>query len=233
MRNATIILAAAAAAAAIAATAIGLVVALDGSSHAAAPPVRLAEAATVNKLFAGVWQHGNVLGKANARVTLVEYLDLQCPYCGQFDRLVVPDVVKLYVRTGKVRLEVVPLAFVGPDSIRGRNALIAAGHQNRFFQFMELLYANQATENTGWLNDAMVKNAAFSIPGVDLRQLLADQGASRVAAEAKAFDADAKAANVRSTPTVLVGKTGGALHVVTLGSPTDEGAVVEAITRNL
>ena len=56
--------------------------------------------------------------------------------------------------------------------MRGRNATIAAGLQNKAFDFAEILYDNQRTENTGWLTSAMVAQAAASIPGLNVPQLL-------------------------------------------------------------
>jgi protein-disulfide isomerase len=51
-----------------------------------------------------VAQHGIVLGSPSARVTLIEFADLQCPYCGEFSRLVLPEIARDYVRTGRVKI---------------------------------------------------------------------------------------------------------------------------------
>jgi protein-disulfide isomerase len=143
---------------------------------------KLPGAASVAAEFRGVPQHGLVLGAANAPVTLVAYIDLQCPWCGKFERESFPMVVSKFVRTGRVRVEIRPLDFIGSDSSRGRNALLAAAAQNKAFQFAALLYANQGTENTGWLNDEMVGAAARSIPGLDVSQVVgADPSAVLVA----------------------------------------------------
>jgi protein-disulfide isomerase len=218
----------------VAAAVVAIVLAITlggGGGSPSTPPSKLPDAAFVQSLLAGIPQHGNTLGSTKAPVTLIEYLDLQCPYCDEFERQVFPDLVKRYVRPGKVRMEVRPLAFIGPDSVTGRKALLAAGDQNKLFQFMELLYENQGTENTGWLDDSMIKDAAVSIPGLDLQKLLTDRNSSAVATQAKTFDSEANAAKVNSTPTVLVGATGGTPRVVSLSSPTDEAAVVAAISR--
>ncbi len=69
-------------------------------------------------------------------------------------------------------MEVRPIAFIGQDSQRGRAALLAAGMQNKLFNFMQLMYNNQGPENTSWLNDDLITSAAASIPGVDVDQLL-------------------------------------------------------------
>jgi protein-disulfide isomerase len=179
-------------------------------------------------MLRGVLQHGNVLGSPSAPVTLVEYVDMQCPYCAAFAKEVLPTLVRDSVRAGTVKLIVRPLAFIGPDSVRGRNAVVAAGRQGKFFNLMELLYFNQGVENTGWLSESMVRRAAAAV-GLDLTQFDKTRNAPAVAAAATAFDAVAEADNVHSTPTVLVGKTGGTLSEVQLNSPSDLASVENAI----
>jgi len=193
----------------------------------------LAGAAAVHRQFAGIPQHGNVLGSLSAPVTLVEYVDLQCPYCDQFELRVLPNLLSRYVRTGKVKIEARPIAFIGPDSKRGRAAAIAAGQQNRMFNYMELLYANQKTENTGWLSDSMVEKAAASIPGLAVPRLLAARNSAAIKSAEARFDSLANTDNVRGTPTIFVGKSGGTLSQVALSSPTDEAAVATAIASSL
>ena len=186
----------------------------SGSSNAANVPTYgslangLPGATDVYKLFKGIPQKGNVLGSSKAPATMVEYIDLQCPYCQQFETQIMPGLVKTYVRPGKLKVEVRPLAFIGPDSVRGRKAMIAAGRQNKAFQFAELLYFNQQTENTGWLSQGMVKQAAESIPKLNVPKLLADQSSSYADQQAQTYDALGNSANVQSTPTLVVGKSG-------------------------
>jgi protein-disulfide isomerase len=222
----------------IVAVAVAIVLAVSlsgGSSTPNAPAVgsltnALPGAAAVQKMFNGIPQSSNVLGDPKAPVTLAEYIDLQCPYCAEFESTVLPKLLRQYVRPGDVRIEQRMLAFIGPDSVRGRNAALAAGLQNKQFNFSELLYVNQGTENTGWLDQKMIVAAGASIPGLKVPQMLSDAKSSQVSQTAKAFDAEAKASSVNSTPTILVGKTGGKLTTVSLASPTDYAAVSAAIT---
>jgi protein-disulfide isomerase len=190
-------------------------------------------AADVQQLLKGIPQHGNVLGSQSALVTLVEYVDLQCPYCQQFETQAMPKLIGNYVRTGKVKIEVRPIAFIGPDSQSGRAAAIAAGEQNKLFNFAQILYLNQGTENTGWLGDQMITSAAASIPGLDVSRVLAGSSSNAVKAQAGTFDKEAAADNVRATPTILVGKSGGPLRPVALTSPSDEQSVASAINAAL
>jgi protein-disulfide isomerase len=235
------VLIAAAALIAIVAVAAGLAIAFSGggSSSSTTTPARgslgngLPGAPDVDKLFRGIPQHGTVVGRSNAPVTLVEYIDLQCPACQQFETQALPDLVPRYVRTGKVKLEARPIAFIGPDSERGRAAALAAAAQNRMFNFMEILYFNQGTENTGWLSDDMVKAAAGSIPGLDVTRVLSARNSGAVTSDETTIDAQSKADRVDSTPTFLVGKTDGKLRPVSVTSLTDIQSLSAAIEAAL
>lgn len=189
-----------------------------GGSSSSNTPARgslaggLPGAADAQRLFRGIPQHGNVLGSPKAPVTVVEYVDLQCPFCQEFETKALPTLLSRYVRPGKVKIEARPIAFIGPDSERGRAGALAAAEQNRLFNYMQLLYLNQGTENTGWLDDAMATAAAASIPGLDVHAWSSARGSSAVTDQESQFDNEGNADNVTETPTVLVGKTGGKLQ---------------------
>src|SRR5262245_55294778 len=115
---------------------VAIVLTRDSSgSSSSAPPAKLAEAADVQRLLRGIPQRGNVPGSPTGPATMVEYIDLQCPYCREFETQVMPTIIPRFVRKGKVKVEMRPLAFLGDDSVRGRAAAIAAGRQNRMFNF--------------------------------------------------------------------------------------------------
>jgi protein-disulfide isomerase len=190
-------------------------------------------AGEVNALLKGIPQSGLTLGSPSAKVTLTEYIDLQCPYCQQFETQVMPSIIPQYVRTGKVRVVARPLAFIGPDSVRGRKAMIAAGDQGRAFNFAALLYDNQRTENTGWLNDGMIASAAESIPGLNPKQVFTARNSSAIAAQAAQIDREGAADKITQTPTLFVG-TGGSLgKQVNLRSPLDKATLTRALDAAL
>jgi len=197
---------------ALALAAVVVVLAATFGGGSSATP--LAGVADTGSLLRGIPQAGNVLGAASAPVTIVEYADLQCPYCRDFELNAVPQLIGRYVRNGRAKLVFRPLAFIGPDSVRGRNAVIAAGRQNHLFEFVQLLYANQRTENTGWLDERIVRSIADAIPALDAGRLHRDRTSATVSVRASAFDAAARANAVDSTPTLLVGRTGGPLRRV-------------------
>jgi protein-disulfide isomerase len=212
------VLGAAVGAIALVAAAIALVVAMTGgSSSPVTTTTKLPDAGVVTQLFKGIPQSGNLLGSPKAPVTMIEYIDLQCSACRLLETEIMPSVIPKYVRTGKVKVEAKPIVAIGPDSERGRRAMEAAGLQNRAFDFAQLLYYNQGAENGNWLNDAMVQAAASSIPGLDVPALLKAQDSATVVAQLKGIDAQATADKVGGTPTIYVGKTGGAMHEVTPG----------------
>lgn len=190
-------------------------------------------AAQVHAEFNGIHQSGLFLGSPAAPVKLVEYIDLQCPFCQKFETLSMPTLVDKYVRTGKVQVEARVLAFIGADSLRGRNAMFAASFQNHAFDFAQLLYDNQGTENTGWLNDAIVAKAAESIPGVNPRLIVSASTSDAMVTLGNRINQLAKVDKVTGTPTILVGKIGEEPKQVALKSPTDTASVAAAIDAAL
>jgi protein-disulfide isomerase len=166
--------------------------------------------------FEGIPQAGPALGDPEAKVTLVEHADLQCPYCAEWSIRTLPVLVDEYVRTGEVRIVFRGLAFLGPDSERALRATLAAGRQNRLWDVLERLYHRQGAENSGWVSDELLEEVAgpravagSSTPWVD-RQLAQ---ASRAA----------QTGGVQGTPAFQVGRTGGPLELVELGSLGPEG----------
>jgi protein-disulfide isomerase len=207
-----------------------------GSSdkEASLPPgQRVTGAAEAEALYRDIPQRGDALGEPSAPVTMVEYVDPQCPFCIQWETNGLPEVISRYVRPGKVRLQVRPIGTLGADSQRGRLALIAAGRQDKQYNLLHLFSRNAQQENTGWLNNAFIRRAAGSIPGLDLSRFEDDVKAVDVANQGGRYDQEAVADHVKVTPTILVGKAGQTLKAVELPSPSEPGAVIDAIEAAL
>lgn len=85
----------------------------------------------------------HIKGAKNAVVTLIEYSDFQCPFCGQFYPTT-EQVLKDY--NGKVRLVYrhFPLSF-HPEAIPAANASECASEQGKFWEFADGLFTNQAS----------------------------------------------------------------------------------------
>jgi protein-disulfide isomerase len=185
-------------------------------------------AADVNANLKGIPQSGTTLGWPFARATLTEYIDLQCPVCKDFETTEMPTLIQKYVRTKKLKIVVKPWAFIGNDSFRGQAAMLAAAKQNKAFNFSQVLYDNQGTENTGWLTDNELYQIAASIPGLNVTQLFADRKSASVKQQASQVAADAQAQNVNGTPGIFVGPSGGKQKLIVIGMP-DEAKLFAAI----
>jgi protein-disulfide isomerase len=201
----------------------------------------LRQAVEVATLLKGIPQSGYVLGDPTAPVTLVEYIDLQCPVCGQFETTEFQPLVEKYVRHGKLKIEMQPWSIldVNPgeyDSNRGQNATIAAAELNKAFNFTQVLYENQATEHTGWLNDAMISNIAASVDGLRPYQLATDANSAatqRFVASIKSFAA-AHPTQMTGTPTLYLRKgVTGSLQYYGTGLPdlTSLEAAIDALLK--
>src|SRR4051812_26215906 len=183
----------------------------SGSKRTAAP--------VETGLLAGIPQHGNELGAPDAPVTLVEYADLQCPYCAEYANDVLPDLIRTYVRPGHVRLVFRGLAFIGPDSATALRAVAASGRQSRLWNVLAALYAAQGAENSGWVTRDRLRELGQTVPGLDGERLLAEADGDDVARMLAGYARAAAADDVRSTPSFMVGPTGGRLeplHVAAL-----------------
>jgi protein-disulfide isomerase len=180
--------------------------------------------------LAGIPQSGLVLGSPDAAVTMTVFLDLQCPFCRDFETTAFPAIVDRWVRQGTVKVQMEPWAFLGPDSTRGQLATIAAGRQGKAFDFAALLYADQGPENSGWLDDDLVTEAGRAL-GLDMAKLDRDRASAAVVDEAEAVAATARRLGVSGTPTVLVGRSGAPAAIVPLASAEDPSPIDAAITR--
>ena len=145
---------------------------LLGSRGEAPAMEKPAEAAA---LFDGIHQDGVSLGAPDAPVTLVEFADLQCPYCAAYARDVLPTVIDRYVRPGRVRLELRLRAFLGEDSRRAAVLAAAAGRQDLLWPFVDGFYRNQGEENSGYATDEFLRGLADATDGLDVRRALADR----------------------------------------------------------
>lgn len=187
-----------------------LIVATRIGHHSTKPSASNIQVDSINDMLSGIPQKGIELGSPNAKVTLIEFSDPQCPYCGDWARTRFPSLVQSYVRTGKLRIEYRGLAFVGPDSTRLLRLAQAASLQNKLWNVVELEFENQGTENSGYATDPFMRGIAQAVPGLDANKALATWNTSAVAPMINATQAlaTARLGNDISTPTFLIGLTG-------------------------
>jgi protein-disulfide isomerase len=181
-------------------------------------------AGEIEQLLDGVPQDGAAIGDPDAPVTLVEFADLQCPFCAQWASETFPVLVEDYVRDGRLRIEFRPMAFIGADSERGARAALAAGEQDRLWHVLELLYRAQGPENSGWLSDALLEAVGNSVDGLDGDALVAAAGGDEALDEQIGeAGAEATANGINSTPSFLLGRTGEELARIEVTSLAPEG----------
>jgi protein-disulfide isomerase len=159
------------------------------------------------QLLNGVPQKGTTLGKPDAPVTLVEFADLQCPFCRDYTLSTFPKLVANYVKPGKVKMVFQNYAFIGPDSLTAARAAEAAGNQNKLWHFVDVFYNNQGTENTDYVTDPFLTKIAEGA-GVDSKKMLADRQDPKVDQAIAEAQQAAQQAGVNSTPTFLIKKAG-------------------------
>ena len=166
------------------------------------------EAQNTESLFAGIAQNGITLGNPEAKVTIYEFADLQCPFCKQYTMTVFPQLVERYVKPGKVKMVWRNLTFIGPDSVTAARAAAAAGVQNKLWDFIDLFYMNQGTENTGYVTDKFIDNIAKEV-GADPAKLKSDQSLPLVEQQLGQAQDQAQQFSINSTPSFLlqVGKS--------------------------
>jgi protein-disulfide isomerase len=179
------------------------------------------------EMLAGIPQSGIHLGNPNAPVRLVEFADLQCPFCRDYTLQTLPQLVQDYVRSGKVRMEFRDLAFLGKDSVTAGRHAAGAGQQNKLWNFIDVLYYNQGEENSGYVTPSFL-HSIDKAAGVDSAKADAFAASAASLAPIKQANAMGNQLRVQSTPTVFVGKRGGALQQVQAG-PTDVAAFKQAI----
>ena len=170
----------------------------------------------VETIGAGLPQNGLVLGDPGAPVTLVEYADIQCPFCARL-AAEMPEVVDRYVRDGRVKIELRGLAFIGEDSEEGMRFVYAAGERDRGWDAADLLFQAQGGENTNWVNEDLLRDIARAI-GLDPDATLERAESPEIAAQLQEAAASADELEVTSTPSLLIGPSGGELRKIELES---------------
>lgn len=161
--------------------------------------------------FDSIPSSGTVLGSPDAPVKIVEYADYQCPFCGQFDREVVPLIARDFIEPGQASLELHPFPFLGGDdleapgneSVQATEAAACAMDQGKFWQYSQEVFEHQDGENQGAFSDENLKAFAGDI-GLDTGAFATCLDANAHHQTALDSYASAEQAGVRSTPTIMI-----------------------------
>jgi protein-disulfide isomerase len=169
--------------------------------------------ATVTTLLSGIPQSGATLGSSKAPVTMTYYGDLECPVCRDFTLSGgFPQLVSNDVRAGKVKVvyKAFQTATQDPNVFKTQQAAaLAAGQQQRFWDYTELFYREQGAEGSGYVNASYLTGLANQVPGLNLSQWNSAGNSSTLQNQVAAEEQAASAAGVSATPTlVFQGPTG-------------------------
>lgn len=145
----------------------------------------------------------NMIGNADATVTIIEYSDYQCPYCLRFHTTIFPELAKQYIDTGKVKYSFKHFPFLTPESAIAAQAAECAADQGRFWDYHNYLYAER--ERAGRLVATKAQFVEFAV-ALDLntetfsRCLNEDLTLDRVRQDAQ----EGQKVGVRGTPSFLI-----------------------------
>lgn len=180
---------------------VALIVINGTSSDSAGEPTP-EDAGEIAQTLAGIPQQGMVLGDPSAPVELVEFGDLQCPFCKAYAEEVVPPIIENQVRNGEVKIDFRNFTIIGPQSLPAGAAALAAGEQGRGWNYVELFYKNQGTENSGYADDAFLESIAKAAGVKDLAQWNRER--AKLTGEVEATTREAQQLGFNGTPSFAV-----------------------------
>lgn len=138
-----------------------------------------------------------VAGNPNGRVTVVEFYDVRCPYC----RRMLPTLASLLKQNPDVRLVYKDMPVLGPGSVIGARALLAAQKQGGYVRLHDALMAGPTD-----VTDDSVHAMAARL-GLDWPRMQADMKAPDVLARIDANLALARKLELQGTPAYVIGTT--------------------------
>lgn len=197
---------------------VSLIFALKGSSSGAQAANGQPPAVKVNVKDIAIEDNDPYIGDKNAPVTLVVWEDYQCPFCKAVEvghdqiqvKPAMPELVRDYVNTGKLRIVFKDYAFLGDDS------KMAALYDNavwklypaKYYEWREAMFHAQDEEHAGFGTESTILALIKKIPGMDSAKLKADVTAN-VAAYTKEMDDDREEGaknGISGTPGFITGK---------------------------
>lgn len=106
-------------------------------------------------------------GTKNAKLTLIEFSDYQCPFCKRHAESTFHQLDKTYISTGKVRyvFRDFPMETIHKHAQKAAEAALCAGDQGKYWDMHDKLFANQGAldleQLTGYAKSVGVKAKPF------------------------------------------------------------------------
>ena len=153
-----------------------------------------------------------VLGDKNAQVTIIEFSDYECPFCKRHFDQTLPQLVKTYVDTGKVKIVFrdFPLSFHDPMATKeaiAANCAREQGADKKYFEFHDEIF-KRTTSNGKGLDDEKIKTIATDLK-LNINSFSSCLSNKTNEDEVKKDIADGTAAGASGTPTFIIGKSSG------------------------
>ncbi len=189
---------------------------------------KLEEVGSVKRELSGIPQSGLILGDPQAKVTLAEFGDLQCPVCKGFSEEIIPAVIESQVRSGKAKIAFRNYTIISEESIPAAAAAIAAGKQGMGWNFIELFYRNQGLEASGYVSDEFLTEIAKGADVPDIAQWNKDRKSNAVLRQVRNETDEAQSLGLTGTPSFVV-EGPGVQGKEVLGTPGSSGALEDAI----
>jgi protein-disulfide isomerase len=142
-------------------------------------------------------------GDPDAPVTIIEFSDFQCPYCGRFATDAGRQIHEQYVETGLVRFGYQHFAFLGPESQKAAEASECAAEQDAFWPYHDTLFGRLTGENQGSLSPAGLSQYAAEV-GLDTEAFDACLDSGKYASLVSSETSAAQSLGVTGTPSFLV-----------------------------
>jgi protein-disulfide isomerase len=167
-------------------------------------------AAKVNAELAGIPQHGAVLGNPKAKVTMIEYGDLQCPVCKDFALGPENQLIEKQVKSGTVKIDFKSFPTASRDLSNWtqvfplqQDAAYAAGAQGKAWNYILLFYHEQGKEATPYVNASFLTGLAKQIPGLDMKRWATDRFNPKYSSQVQSEIKAAEALNIQGTPGIM------------------------------
>jgi protein-disulfide isomerase len=193
------------------------------------------DAKEVNARYAGIPQKGIVLGEPAAKATIVEFADLRCPYCKDFEEGSMPTIIDELIKTGKAKYIFRNLTMLDGASPSGQDSTNAARYagatslQNKMYPFINLMYLNQGAENADWATESLMMDLAGQIDGLNAQEAWDNRENPKVSALLAKAEEQANDLGVQGTPTIYVGKDQNSLKKVSVNDLSDPSAIISAV----
>jgi protein-disulfide isomerase len=163
--------------------------------------------AAVDQLLNGIPQSGARLGNSSAPITLTYYGDLECPVCQAFTlNGGFPQLVSNDVKSGKVQVvyKAFQTATQDPNVFKTQQvAALAAGQQQRFWNYTELFYRQQGAEGSGYVTDGYLNGLARQVTGLSLAKWQSARNNAALGTQIQSEEQTAGTAGVSATPTLV------------------------------